>query len=360
MTETHDWFRAAFVGTNGQHADSEPEPSTWEQVDLAAILDGTHTPPVPCVGTRTDGIGLLYPGLLHTAAAESEAGKTWLALSICTDEIAAGRNVVYIDFEAEPVSIVNRLLIMGCGRDRVRQRFHYLHPDQPLQGRHTPVLDDMLADLHPSLVVVDGITEAMTLHGWSLLDNADVATFTHRLPRRAANTGAAVLSLDHLAKGADTNRRYALGGVHKLNAVDVGLTLTSRNPFSIGSKGVSTVTVTKDRHSQLRQHALPSAEGHWLADLVVDASHGEELAEVNLYPPTGSEATGNRIRYDIVRLVWSKPAGIPSKTMLADTVTGKATTIRSQLDHLIADGIVSPRPPYTLVDGLPDWAADDD
>ena len=42
-----------------------------------------------------------------------------------------------------------------------------------------------------TLVILDGVTEAMTLHGYDLHSNADIAAFYHLLPRPIADTGPA-------------------------------------------------------------------------------------------------------------------------------------------------------------------------
>ena len=58
---------------------------------------------------------------------------------------------------------------------------------------------------------MDGITEAMSLHGLQLQDNNDVARFMVMLPRRFARTGAAALLIDHVTKDRETRGRYAIG-----------------------------------------------------------------------------------------------------------------------------------------------------
>ena len=51
------------------------------------------------MGRRNDGVGLFYPGKVHTVSSESEAGKTWLLLSVVLDELGRSNAVVYVDFE---------------------------------------------------------------------------------------------------------------------------------------------------------------------------------------------------------------------------------------------------------------------
>ena len=92
-------------------------------------------------------------------------------------------------------------------------------------------------------------------------------------------------SLDHVTKDREGRGRYAIGAVHKLNALDGGAyILENRHPFGVGRTGRSTVRVAKDRPGQLRRNALPSGNGlHWYGDLVLK-SVDEDFAEVTIYP----------------------------------------------------------------------------
>src|SRR5665811_288715 len=52
---------------------------SWLPVDLSTYLDGSHKPVVPTLLARTDGVCLLYPGLIHSLHGESESGKSLVA-----------------------------------------------------------------------------------------------------------------------------------------------------------------------------------------------------------------------------------------------------------------------------------------
>jgi hypothetical protein len=86
------------------------------------------------------------------------------------------------------------------------------------------------------LAIVDGITEAMSMHGWNPLDNVEVAHFNGLVVRPLTNIGAAAVSLDHVKKENDP--RYAIGGIYKLNAVSgAGFKLINKDPFGVGMTG---------------------------------------------------------------------------------------------------------------------------
>lgn len=343
-----DWIEESAVAAQEW---SEVHPRSWAPVDLTAVLDGSWQPPLPTVGKRSDGIGLFYPGRSHTIISETEGGKTWLALSAALDEMADGNHVVYFDFEDSEGGIVGRLLTLGAHRSTINERFHYLRPTDPLgTGINVDDLNRVLADHQPTLGIIDGVTEAMTLHGLNPLDNVDAAVFGRMLPRRITETGAAAVSLDHVVKDRDGRGRYALGAVHKLNGLDgASYVLENRAPFGVGLTGRSTIRIAKDRPAQLRRHALPSGGGmHWFGDLVLK-SHGDEFAEVSIEPPT-AHAPEFRPTLLMGRISDALAEHGPlSGRQLEEMVTGKSATIRDALSFLKVDGYVSSTTPHQLL-----------
>jgi hypothetical protein len=339
-----------------RHADSFRR--SWQPVDLSCVLEGTWQPPEATVGRRSDGAGLLYPGKVHTVSSESEGGKTWFALSVALDELAADQHVVYLDFEDDEGGIVGRLLALGADRDAIRDRFHYLRPMDPLgTGIHLDDLTGVLEGYRPTLAVVDGITEALTMHGLSPNDNSDVAAFGRMLPRRLAASGAASLSLDHVTKSTEGRGRYALGAVHKLNAVDgAAYVLENRTPFGVGITGRSTVRIAKDRPGQLRKAALPSAGGLWWAGDLVLTSHAEGFSEVEVVAPEKRDATGFRPTVYMGRIMAVvEERGPLSQRLIRAAVSGKSATITEALNILILEGYLTESTPHTK---LKNWEVD--
>ena len=253
---------------------------------MTDILDGSYEPPVPAVGQRSDGAGLFYPGRIHSVAGETETGKSWFALDAVATELRAGRAAIYLDFEDTKGGITGRLLALGAPREAVRDRFAYIQPEESVTGIGCNAdLGQALGDLGPVLVILDGVTEAMALHGMEMTDHTDVARFGKLLPRQLAATGPAVVSLDHVVKNREARGRYAIGGVHKMNGLNgAAYTLENRQPFGIGRTGRSGIYVAKDRPGQVRRHALPSSAGDWFGDLVLK-SHDETFVESMIYPP---------------------------------------------------------------------------
>ena len=166
-----------------------------------------------------------------------------MVLSPVRDELDAGNHVVYVDFEDDESSVVGRLLALSVKPVLIDEGFHYIRPEGPLAGRSRDDLDEVLHTFSPTLAICDGVTEAMSLHGLDPNKNADIAVFNGPLIKPLTDAGAAAVSLDHVVKNGDDRGRYALGGVHKLNAVSgAGYILTNRHPFGVGLTGRSTLT----------------------------------------------------------------------------------------------------------------------
>lgn len=344
--------------------DRQPAPRTWAPQDLRSVLDGSYTPPQPSVGRRDDGVGLFYPGRMNSVASESEAGKTWFALIACLQEINDGNHVLYIDFEDDAGGVVGRLLCLGGVPDDILERFHYIRPENQMGPVDAVDLEGVL-ELNPTLAIVDGVTEGMSLFGLELKDNTDIAKFGRLLLRPLMNSGAAVVTLDHVVKSSENRGRYSIGGVHKLNGLNgVMYMLENRRPFGIGVTGKSTVRVAKDRPGQIRKNGLSHSSGmHWYADLVVK-SETQEYAEAHLYSPRErdegereadeDEKRINGLKRQVLDAIRKAPDALTGKG-IEDRVTGKAADIRRAVAALVDTGqiVAQPGPRNATLHSIP-------
>jgi hypothetical protein len=342
----------------------EPAPRTWTAQDLRSVLDGSYKPPQPTVGRRDDGVGLFYPGRMNSVASESEAGKTWFALIACLQEINDGNHVLYLDFEDDAGGVVGRLLCLGARPDDVLERFHYVRPENSPSDIDLLDLAMVLED-SPTLAIVDGVTEGMSLFGLELKDNTDIAKFGRLLLRPLMNSGAAVVTLDHVVKSSENRGRYSIGGVHKLNGLNgVMYMLENRRPFGIGVTGKSTIRVAKDRPGQIRKNGLSHSSGmHWYADLVVK-SETAEFAEAHLYAPIQRDEEDRqedeeRKRLDGIKRKVLEALGKAKDPLtgkgIEDRVTGRAADVRRAVADLIDSGQIaaSPGPRNSTLHSLP-------
>jgi hypothetical protein len=325
---------------------------SWRPVDIEPVLAGQWEPPKPTIGRRTDGRGVFYPGKAHTVISETEGGKTWFALAVCLDEMKADQHVVYLDFEDDEGGVVGRLLTLGATRATIRDHFHYLRPESPITDRgNREDLAELLAAYRPTLAVLDGITEAMTVHSLDPNSNVDAALFGRQLTKPITDAGTATASLDHVVKATENRGRYALGAVHKINGLSgAQYVLENRSPFGVGMTGRSMIKIAKDRPGQLRTDTPRSDSGlHWFGNLVVK-SHGQEFAEVTIEPPAERDEA---FRYTQLMTAISDQLvklGQPvSQRVLLAMVSGKSETKQAAFHQLIEGGYITASRPHTLI-----------
>lgn len=270
-----------------------PEPNSWVPVDLGPYLRGEITRPEPTVGLpRTDGLRLVYPGKEHTCIGEMEAGKSWFALGCAAAEINTGNHVVYLHFEeADPGDTVERLSLLGVPDREILRLFHFVGPER---RSHLDDLDALL-DPVPSLAVLDGVNEAMSLHGCVSRDDDGAATFRRLLVKPFTRVGAATLGLDHVVKDPERRTRSPIGSVHKGNGITGSLIeLVNAEPFGRGRRGRSHVYINKDRPGHLRRNGRPhkTLGVTYMGELVLDDTRSHyPLAELILYAPKQEDET---------------------------------------------------------------------
>ena len=314
--------------------------SPWEPVDLTDVLDGDETLEAPTLLARSDGQHLLYPAAVHSISGEPESGKTWVAL-VCAAQVLRdpdGRHVTYVDFEDRAGRVVPRLLALGAPRSAILERFHYIRPTAALDAAGRRLLDEV-ADAS-SYAVIDGVTEAMTMHGLSLLDNEDAARYLDLLPRHLADHGPAVLQVDHVVKDAESRGRYAVGAQHKLAGLDgAAYGIKVLDPFGRGKIGRAAISVHKDRPGAVREFALGNAVAH----LVID-SRGEAMGAWLEEPQTMPKGPEGGLRpthlmEKVSRYIEMSPGA--TRTQIEQGVTGKGTYVRMALDALVSEGYVT-------------------
>lgn len=320
---------------------------TWAPLDLTPTLTGGILTPPPTLLTRADGTSLLYLGRIHSLSGEPEAGKTWVALEAVKQSIASGTHVLYLDFEDTPEGIVGRLLAMGAHPESIRAYLHYVRPDRAIDGKARTQISALL-DAHPhALAVIDGVTEAMTLHGLDPYNNPDAAKFYEMLPRFITRhrNAPAVLLIDHVPKSEDRSKRFAIGAQHKLAGLDgAAFVVDIVQSFAPGQPGFSRIRVAKDRPGQVRRNAV----GGVVAELHV---HGhDEVVTVELRDPEKSKKdqaieSGFRPTFLMERIskyVEGNP-GV-SRSIIEGAVRGKRDHLRHAIDLLVYEGYLHDAP----------------
>lgn len=257
---------------------SPTEPlASWAPVDLGPYLDGSYTPPAASLLVRSDGQGLLYPGLTHSLHGESESGKSWVALWEISRLIKAEQHCAMVDFESDPGQVATRLRILGTPAELIKIYFQYRRPERSPAGDPGEIeaWHQMLGSRYV-LLVIDGVTDAMGMFGKASKDNDDAAAFAKLLPRQIADrTGAAVLMIDHVTKDKDSRGRFALGGQAKMASLTgAAYTIDVREPLGEGLRGVLELRVAKDRPGRVRGQAgrMASDRTQAVGQFVFDSS----------------------------------------------------------------------------------------
>lgn len=313
--------------------------SSWSYVDLEPFVNGDHTIPPPTVLERTDGLALLYAGKVNAIYGESETGKSWIVLEACRQQLAAGAHVLYLDFEDTAQTLVGRLLALQTPPEAIVERVWYARPDENFEDAGRKRLDEMLT-VHPTLCVVDGVTEAMHLLRLAPNDNEDAAAFNARLLRPLAETGAAVVSIDHVTKDRQTRSRYAIGAQHKLSAIDGAAYATETvKPFGRGLTGLVRITVNKDRPGFIRGACGGRAAG--MAELASDGEH--VTVTIGSDTSSGSSEDGGGFRpthlmEQVSRLL--EDGEQRSTNYIERGIRGKADVVRLALDVLVREGYI--------------------
>ena len=164
--------------------------TSWDTVDLEVVKSGEPRPGTEYLA-RTDGRCLIYAGLPHTICGESESLKSWAALLACRSYIDSGFAALYVDFEGDEWTVVERARIVGIPEGAIGCTFRYTTPAEPLKGNTNAIADLLLEeiDLKPSLVVLDGVprrtrcTGGISTRRRTLLSSRSCSARSPRAPR---------------------------------------------------------------------------------------------------------------------------------------------------------------------------------
>jgi len=236
--------------------EAESKDSSWKPIALSDYYDGLFQEVKANILTRTDGKSLIYAGKVHSFYGESESGKSWVAQIATAELLRSDKKVIYIDFESDPQDIVKRLKGLGVSRANLLQYLTYIRPETARQV-DDPYWDAILTPDSASLVVIDGVTESLTMWGGETVDNDSITKWMRQFPRKVAKeSGAAVVLIDHITKNADTRGRFAIGGQAKLATIDGAAYIVEPiEVLSPGRVGSLTLRVTKDRIGDVRASA---------------------------------------------------------------------------------------------------------
>lgn len=299
-----------------------PRPAPWPWVDLLEAESAGS--PEPTILTRQDGFALFYAGKVHNLVGESESGKTWLAIAVVLWVCRAGGTALFIDFEDYAGTFVRRLRALGATTPEIRA-IHYRSANEPWDEAPRK----LIRRIQPTVVVLDGVTEGMTLQGLDPLGTKDAAQWVAWV-RQWALRGASVITIDHVTKDKSGQGRWALGSQHKMSGIDgAHYVISPSGPLRPGQSSAVSIRVGKDRHGGVRAHADPE----------VDASRLQFVGTFRFGLPDGG--------FDIVppKLATDSPA-------VAELQSGEVVFIRNLRSYLAEVGEASMRKIKSEVPGV--------
>lgn len=312
--------------------------SDWE-----AVMAGEQVGDPPSIGLRDDHVcAMLYAGKINNIIGESESGKSMIVQWWSVQEAQAGNHVIYLDFEDAAPGVGDRFAEMGATAEDM-SRIFYRRVDEPWTSATLATLRAAVVMRHPTLCVVDGVTNAMALEGLDPLDNKGVASFYGGVPSLLRSSGGATAMVDHIVKARQDRAPGALGAQHKRAGIDgASLMLRMKQPAGRNRVGTGFLTIDKDRPGFLREYA---SDGKTLADVTI-RSDGEsivvELAPSSAAPvtqgATGARRTGYMERVSQV-LEGFGEVGASTRTLNA-SVKGRDEWIREGAVALVAEGYV--------------------
>lgn len=309
----------------------------WE--DVSAAVRGEEPDVVPSLFRRSDGVALMYEGLTHWLMGEPGKGKTWAALHVVAEVLLAGRCAVYLDWEGNRRIIGSRLRALGVPADVVADRLLYLRP--PAIARiETAALVATARQREAALVVCDGVAKALARQGLNEDKAPEVLTWLELVPNPLAETGAAVLMLDHVTKDRDGRGLWARGSGAKLGEVSGAAWLVvPRQGFSRHQGGRFDLLQAKDREGYV------ATDGAIVASVSFTPVDGGDRLQVVVKAP--DDAGGEFRPTGYMERVSRALEGLPDPitwNALRTIVRGRLEHVRVALELLVSEGFVAREP----------------
>jgi len=235
--------------------------STWALIDLSLAAQ-LGPPPPPDILHRSDGVALLYRGKLNFAFGPPESGKSWFAQLACVEVFNGGGSFLYIDAENGPRDVADHFKLLGADTSRMTMdegRAMYIAPHSGWDPAAEALLQACVAR-KPDLVIVDGMTGAMSIMGKVPESNSDFSHFELEFLRPLMAQGAALLCIDHTPKGSETptifgaqhKKAATTGAAYSFTALEKPGRVSAGAPK--GKRGLIRLRLYKDKGGYLRAY----------------------------------------------------------------------------------------------------------
>jgi AAA domain len=292
---------------------------------------------------------------VHSFHGESESGKSLIIQVECVHRINSGQKVLYLDFESDVVSVVDRLMEFGADPAAVAEHFRYVQPEvRPDSVAERRAWEEVLSGTY-ALAVIDGVTDALGIFGCSTIDNDDVAGWIRTVPKQiAARTGAAVVLIDHVTKDTSTRSRWAIGGQAKMAGLTgAAYTVEIVRPLGRGMRGEVVLKIAKDRPGAVRPHCGSFSRRdrtQEAARIVVDSTGESPTVSIGAPSFGGGEHSGGQdafrptnLMQRVSEVIEKQPAEL-TKNRVAEKAGGKRQSTLLAVDILRSEGYLETTP----------------
>lgn len=335
-------FDRALWGEEQGRGQTTTEPRTsWGLIDLEPVLSGDYEPPEATKLIRTDGKALCYPGKINALVGEAESGKSWVGLLAIVQEINAGGTAIMIDFEDSKESVVARLRWMGLTDEQILHNFGYVRPTTPLEPEAQNELFEGINHLRPGVILADGVNAAMNLQGLKITDNNDATTLFQIILRPLADTGATVITVDHVTKDKEGRGAYAIGAQAKRAMGEVVIGVECVETFGRGKLGKLQLLAHKDKYGAVREVAEKRKNGDYIGTVTIDSRVEDRvLVTLSFEQQKADEKADPQTKYTIAMMRISKylveedpeREGIPKTTLRQELKYGNRNADTNPFD----------------------------
>lgn len=319
--------------------------------DLSWVLTGERRPPLQPSYLWTDpGNALFYAGRINGMFGDPETAKSWIAQTTIAQALHRGDTAVYLDIDHNGAEeIAERLLLLGADPSKIGSPNHFrIYEPEDRQGLISFLTE--MARWRPTIAVIDSLGELMPMLGAKSIDNDELTTAMRAILKPLAHKiGACVITIDHLPKGQDSRGSgYAIGGIAKKRIIDGAyFSCEAIDPPAPGQTGKIRLTIEKDRHGQVRAHAV----GRIAGDYIIDSTDPQFTNTHIEHPAAGTDgrikptsAMKSVTSYLTNLDQWTAPSRNNILTALAETTNYKRHTIDRAIDELAEEHCIAIEP----------------
>src|SRR5207344_496997 len=128
------------------------------------------------IGLIDNGKPLFPAKTLNMVFGSDNAGKSWLMMAILVQEMKAGNNVMWIDYEASDAEeFIERLLLLGVSAELIDEHLTAFVPNEGLRPTHHDQWFNLIREKKVTLVVIDSYGEMLARAGLDENRDSDVA-----------------------------------------------------------------------------------------------------------------------------------------------------------------------------------------